>query len=468
MRKISRTGKENMKGLLRGAETLLEVLIMTILYFVIWRMTDPEAEIFGYFYRGKYVLMGTYAILMLIVFQGSDCTMFGQFRISELLIGQIISLTAVNLITYLQLCLMAEQLLPFSFILLLLAAESVVSVVCVALFQKIYFDLYQPHDILLVYGSRTGVLLKFKMDVRSEKYHITELVSADAGFEEICSRLETHDAVVLNEVPVPLRNQLLKFCYRNGIWISTAPELTDIMLRGALNNKLFDVPLFMVRGCGLLPGQRIAKRFLDVLVSSAGILFLSPIMILAAAAIFLENRGPILRRELCVTRGGQEFMLLRFRTTVNGDPSCNSDADLKNCSGRTKTGYILQKLRLDGLPKLFNVLKGDMSIVGPAPDLKAQAERFSKAIPEYDFRLKVRAGLTGYAQVFGNPRTTAYDRLRMDLMYIETYSLVMDLKLVVLSLYALFRRGNAVSADTEKENEKLAEQLIRDYGQNRE
>ena len=458
---------ENMKGLLRGAETLLEVLIMTVLYFVVWRMTDPEAEIFGYFYRGKYVLMGIYAILLMIVFQGSDCTMFGQLRISELLLGQIISLTAVNVITYLQLCLMAEQVLPFQFMLVLLAAESLAAIVCVTLFHKIYFHLYQPHDILLVYGSKRGVLLKFKMDGRSEKYHITELISADAGFDEICSRIETHDSVVLNEVPIPLRNRLLKYCYRNRIWVYTAPELTDIMLRGAINNKLFDVPLFMVRGSGLMPGQRIVKRFLDILVSGSGIILLSPIMLLAGAAVKLEDGGPVFSREPAITRCGREFRLFRFRTESAAASDHPSDGHLKAGTG-TRTGWFLRKLRLDGIPQLFNVLKGDMSIVGPAPDLKAQAENHAQTIPEYDFRWKVRAGMTGYAQIFGNPRTSAYDRLRMDLMYIESYSLVMDLKLVILALYALFRKENGSAADADQENEKLAEQLIKDYGQHKD
>ena len=450
-----------MKGLLRMGETLLEVLIMTVLYIVVLRLWDANTGIFGYMYRGKYVLMGTYGILLLVVFFNSDCIMFGQLRIPDLIIGQLISLTAVNMITYLQLCLMAEQVLPVSFMLVLLVIEFLCSVALVLLYQNIYLKLYSPHDILMVYGSKRAVILKIKMDSRPEKYHVTELISADAGFEEICRRMETHDSVALNEVPIELRNKLLTYCYRKRIRVYVAPELTDIMLRGAVNNKLFDVPLFLVKGTGLTPGQRIVKRAMDILLCSIAMIPAAPIMLLVALAIKLEDGGPVFYKQKRLTRNAREFEILKFRSMiVNAEKQEKAVLATERDPRITKVGRFIRATRLDELPQLLNILKGDMSIVGPRPERRCFADEFSQSVPEFDFRLKVRGGLTGYAQIFGKYNTTAYDKLRLDLMYIENYSLLLDIRLMILTLRIIFSKDSTEGVDVAVENEKLAEQLL--------
>ena len=246
MRKISRNAREDTKGLVRMLQTLFEILVMTTLYIVVWRAADPGGFTFGFLYKGKYVLMGVYALLLLLVFQNSDCTMFGQLRMPELFIGQLIALFVVNFITYFQICLIAKEMLSPVPLLFLLLLEVIAAVLLLLLYQKMYRKLYQPHDMLLIYGSKRGLTLKIKMDSRPDKYHITKFLPADTDLETICRELKKHDAVVLNEVPVETRNWLLTYCYAHQIRTYVAPELTDIMLRGAENNKLFDVPLLLV------------------------------------------------------------------------------------------------------------------------------------------------------------------------------------------------------------------------------
>ena len=463
MRKISREARDDMKGLLRMAETVFEALILTLLYYVVWRMADPEAIIFGFFYKGKYVLMGTYMLLILVVFQNSDCTKFGQLRIPDLVIGQFIALAAVNFITYLQLCLIAEQMLPVGFIFILLAVEILAAVVLVLLYQNIYLKIYQPHDMLLVYGSEQGIVLKLKMDSRQDKYHVTELISADKGFDEICSRLKGHDSLILSEVPVELRERLLIHCYRYRFRVYVAPELTDIMLRGAQNNKLFDVPLFMVKGSGITPGQRIAKRAMDLVICSIAMIPLAPIMLLVALAIKLEDGGPVFYRQKRLTRNGREFDILKFRSMVVDAEKYQGAVLATDKDPRiTKVGRFIRATRLDELPQLLNILKGDMSIVGPRPERKVLADEISKTVPEFDFRLKVRGGLTGYAQIFGKYNTSSYDKLRLDLMYIENYSLLMDIRLMILTVRILFSKDSTEGVDVAAENKRLAQQILRE------
>ena len=463
MRKISKQARDDMKGLLRMGETLLEVLVMTVLYYIVWRLADPEAVIFGFFYKGKFVLMGIYALLLLVVFQNSDCTMFGQLRIPDLIIGQFIALIAVNFITYLQLCLIAEQLLPIVSMVVLLAVEIVTAIVLVLLYQKIYLKLYSPHDMLLVYGSRRGVVLKIKMDARQDKYRVTELVAADAGFEEICRRMERHDSVVLNEVPEQLRNRILTHCYRNRIRVYVAPELTDIMLRGAQNNKLFDVPLFLVKGVGMTPGQRIAKRTMDLVICGIAMIPAAPVMLLVALAIKLEDGGPVFFKQKRLTRNSKEFEILKFRSMIVDAEKHQGAVLATDRDPRiTKVGRFIRATRLDELPQLLNILKGDMSIVGPRPERKVLADEISETVPEFDFRLKVRGGLTGYAQIFGKYNTGSYDKLRLDLMYIENYSLLLDIRLMILTLRIIFSKDSTEGVDVAAENEKLAEKLLRE------
>ena len=466
MRKLSRPARDDTKILLRMGQTLFEVVIMTLLYYVIFRASDPEELIFGFRYMGKYVLMGIYALLLLLVFQNSDCTSFGQLRIPELFIGQMIALVLVNFITYLQLCLIAEQMLSPMPMVFLLAAEVVVAVLLLLIYQKMYLKIYEPHDMLLIYGSREGVVLKIKMDSRLDKYHVTELASADMDFEQLCSRMRRHDSVVLNEVPVEKRNKILTYCYRHCIRTYVAPELTDIMLRGADNNKLFDVPLLLVKGNGLTPGQRIIKRAMDLLICGIAMIPLAPIMLIVAAAIKLEDGGPVFYKQARLTRNGREFDILKFRSMIVDAEKYQGAVLATDQDPRiTKVGKFIRATRLDELPQLLNILKGDMSIVGPRPERKVLADEISKTVPEFDFRLKVRGGLTGYAQIFGKYNTGSYDKLRLDLMYIENYSVLLDIRLMILTLRIIFSKESTEGVDVAAENRKLADELLREEDQ---
>ena len=126
---------------------------------------------------------------------------------------------------------------------------------------------------------------------------------------------------------------------------------------------------------------------------------------------------------------------------------------------------IIRPFRLDELPQLLNILKGDMSIVGPRPERKVIADEYCKDIPEFACRLKVRGGLTGYAQIYGKYNTSAYDKLRLDLMYIENYSLLLDIKLMILTIRILFSKESTEGVDKAAENQKLADELLKELDQ---
>lgn len=466
MKKLSRGAYEDMKGFVRVAETLLEILILTLLYYFVWM----HGYTLAYFaYKGKYVLMGVYAVLLYIFFQNSDCTMFGQLHRVDLIIGQIISIVLVNGITYFQLCLIANQMLTPAPILILTAGEVVLAAVLVVLYTGLYHKLYAPHEMLLVYGNRRGVSLKIKMDSRRDKYNISKLISVEEGFEAICREMGKYDAVILSDVPAQIRNDILKYCYRYRIRTYLSPKLTDIMIRGGKNITLFDTPLLLVKGTGLTPAQRVAKRCMDIVLSAIALLITSPAFLAVAISIKLEDGGPVFYKQKRLTRNGREFEILKFRSMiVDAEKYAGAVLATEDDPRITKTGKVIRATRLDELPQLLNILKGDMSIVGPRPERKVIADEYCKDIPEFAYRLKVRGGLTGYAQIYGKYNTSAYDKLRLDLMYIENYSFLLDIKLIILTMRIIFSKESTEGIDKAQENQERTDELLRDIEQRKE
>lgn len=458
MRKLSRGAYEDTKGFLRVAETLLEVLILTVVYYLVWR---NGYDMFNFAHKGKYVLMALYGALAYLVFQYTDCTMFGQLSRVDLIMGQMISLLILNGFTYLQLCLIGNAVLALAPMAALVGIQAVIAIVLIFVYTTLYHKLYAPHNMLLIFGSRNSVGLKFKMDSRKDKYNITGLISAEEGYDAIVKKIPQYDAVILNDVAAPLRNDLLKFCYRYRVRTYVAPKLTDIMIRGAKNISLFDTPLLLVKGTGLTPAQRVGKRMMDIVLCAIAMILAAPIMAVVALAIKLEDGGPVFFKQKRMTRNGREFDILKFRSMiVDAEKYAGAVLATDNDPRITKVGKVIRATRLDEIPQILNILKGDMSIVGPRPERKVIADEYCKDIPEFAYRLKVRGGLTGYAQIYGKYNTSAYDKLRLDLMYIENYSLMLDIKLIILTLRIIFSKESTEGIDKQEENQRKIQQLL--------
>ena len=459
MKKLSRGAYEDTKGFLRVAETLLEVVILTVIYYFVWK---NEYDFFSFAYMGKYVLMGLYGVLLYAFFQYSDCTMFGQLNRVDLIIGQVIALFVVNFVTYFQLCLIEEKLLAVLPMLKLFGIEILVAILLIVGYTTLYHKLYAPHNMLLIYGNKRGVGLKIKMDSRKDKYNISKLICVDEGYDKIVQEIPKYDAVILNDVSGAIRNDILKFCYRWRVRTYVAPKLTDIMIRGAKNITLFDTPLLLVKGTGLTPAQRVMKRAMDIVLSSLALLVFAIPMALVAVAIKLEDGGPVFFKQKRMTRGGREFDILKFRSMiVDAEKYAGAVLATEDDPRITKVGKFIRATRLDEIPQILNIFKGDMSVVGPRPERKVIADEYYKDIPEFAYRLKVRGGLTGYAQIYGKYNTSPYDKLRLDMMYIENYSLLLDIKLIILTLRIIFSKDSTEGIDVARENERLAEELLK-------
>ena len=222
------------------------------------------------------------------------------------------------------------------------------------------------------------------------------------------------------------------------------------MFRGGEEIHLFDTPLFLLRNNGIPADRLFFKRLMDIVSALAGCVLLSPILIIVAAAVKLYDGGPVLYTQERLTRDGRIFKMYKFRSMRVDAEKYGARLAAKGDPRITPVGRVIRQLHVDELPQLFNILKGDMSLVGQRPEREQIAKVYEENMPEFRLRLKVKAGLTGYAQVYGQYNSTPYDKLKLDLIYIANYTLFLDVKIILLTLKILFVRENTEGVDADK------------------
>jgi exopolysaccharide biosynthesis polyprenyl glycosylphosphotransferase len=322
---------------------------------------------------------------------------------------------------------------------------------------------------LLIHGKRPIDEICNKFKTRKDKYVITKTLRLEENPEEVREAiLKSYEsgecnAVILGDIPVAERDRLLKFCYGHSVRVYMMPKISDVVIGGAEILHVFDSPLLLTREYSLTMEQRFFKRLIDVVCALILLVLASPIMLLTAIAVKLYDGGPILYKQTRCTLDRREFRIMKFRSMCT-DAEKDGVARLakKNDSRITPIGKFIRKCRLDELPQLLNILKGDMSFIGPRPERPEIAAQYHEELPEFALRLQAKAGLTGYAQVYGKYNTTPYDKLQMDLMYIAHPSLLEDLKIIFATVKILFMSESTegISAGASTALEKQEEEKI--------
>ena len=265
------------KSMIRAMEGLLELIILSVVYYYIWRNEYHPSWLFPDYPRyGKYVLAGVYGLVAMFMFFNFDGFKFGYLKQGDVFVSQVLALFATNFITYWQLCLIAERVIPVAPMLILMGIDIVLALVFSYLFDLLYHSLYVPKRLVMVYGNKEAVRLKVKMETRQDKYRIVKLIPSTDSFDNICQELPKYDAVVINGVEGQLRNDILKFCYSRALRTYVAPKISDIILRGGAEINLFDSPLLLINGRALTYPQRIMKRIFDLIVSAIAAIFADP------------------------------------------------------------------------------------------------------------------------------------------------------------------------------------------------
>ena len=454
---------QDLKGVIRKIDSIIEVVLLMTIYYFMWKYHYRYSGGPVLYGNGKYMLLCVYALITSVLFFLLDSFKFGHRKLTEVIVSQWIAVLFTNTITYFQLCLLANVMTNVVPMLVLTLIDSVVVVICTYIYTMLYHLIYVPKNMIMIYGSKGAVDLKFKMDTRPDKYCVTKVISYTVGLHKIMKEIQGHDAVIINDVPAQIRNDITKYCYANEIRTYLVPKISDIISRGAEEISLFDTPLLLVKGRGLNLVQRILKRTMDLMLCVIAMVPGIILMGIVAICIKCEDGGPVFYKQERVTRGGKKFHILKFRSmVVDAEKDGKSVPATDNDSRVTKVGKVIRAMRVDEFPQVLNILKGDMSWVGPRPERTEHVEKYTKEIPEFAFRAKVKGGLTGYAQIYGKYNTSAYDKLRLDLIYIENYSLLLDIKLILMTVQVMFEKESTEGFRHKKEIERMRERLFND------
>ena len=426
--------------------SVLIVALQTGVFAYAWFHEYHFSNVIGrrYGYWGHWALLALYALMIVLFSKLFSAFKVGYQRVLDVILSQVFSVLLVNMVEYLQLALIGRwRFLQHLTPILKVTGVNLVLVLLWVFFMRIlYTRIYPPHEILLIHGQVSPKSLMQKMKSRPDKYNITGIISLDMGEEKIKEEILKYQAVMIGDIPSHERNLYLKYCFEVNRRCYCQPKVSDIMIMSSEKIHMFDTPLLLFRNCGLTVEKQIIKRIFDILVSALMLVILSPVLLIIAALVKGYDGGPVFYKQDRLTKDGKVFKVYKFRSMCVDSEKGGARLAMKGDSRVTPVGNVLRNIHFDELPQLINIIKGEMSLVGPRPERPQIAAEYTKEIPEFAYRLKVKAGLTGYAQVYGKYNTTPYDKLKLDLTYIENYSFLLDLQLIATTVKIIFQKEN--------------------------
>lgn len=448
---------EQYKRMIRALLVVCLVACETAFFMHSWIKSYNPYTVFPFFQKGHWMMAGMYVLYQMIFLYVFGGMKVGYLKKSNIIYSQCLAMICANIVIYLQIVLISVRfvtILP----LLKITFLDVIAVVIVAWISEIIFKtLFPPRRMLLIHGEYDPTIFIQKMNSRKDKYKIEKVVDISLGIGEIQRMIPQYEGVVIYDVHSETRNAILKFCYENDIRAYSTTKVSDILIRGAESLHIFDTPLLLYRNQGLTFEQRFAKRTMDIVVAGLMLVITSPIFLIAALAIKLYDGGPVFYRQTRVTLNGKKFDIFKFRSMIvdaekdgKSQPATDKDPRI------TPVGRILRATRLDELPQLIDIFVGNMSLVGPRPERVEHVEKYTEELPEFAYRLKVRGGLTGYAQIYGKYNTTPYDKLQLDLIYIQNYSVLLDIRLLLMTIKIMFMK-ESTEGFTEEQKKEIQE-----------
>lgn len=445
---------ETIKRLIILQLSFIGLIFQTAIYACFWLASYyPFLSMhrrFRFYFKGHVLILAIYFVLLFFFANTYGALKIGYLKAVDVFISEIFSLLIVNVISYFQISLMANWVVDVRPIVWTMLLQTLFAGLWVFICNLCYYKAFPPRELLIVHGERPVDHMVEKFETRKDKYKVKKCINISEGMEAVKEEIRNgYGAVALWDISAVDRNILLKYCYSISMRVYTMPKISDVLLRGADQLHLFDTPLYLTREYSLKAGQRMAKRVIDLVCSLLLLVIASPVMLVTAIAIKLYDGGPVLYKQIRCTRDRKEFYILKFRSMdVDAEKDGVARLASKNDSRVTPVGKFIRAVRIDELPQLFNILKGEMSFIGPRPERPDIIDQYMEDMPEFAFRMKVKAGLAGYAQVYGKYNTTPYDKLKLDLTYIEQYSVWLDIKLMLLTLKILIKPESTEGVDS--------------------
>ena len=432
---------------------LYRYIFDVMLFYLSWiwfrygRLFDLPSRGFRYNY---YVTIG-YAVLLMYFVRTYNGNLLGYARIRSLVFAQTLSKLFSVGIVYIAVSFGWHRLRNPLIFVFLVVLQLLIDIIWCYYASEYYFRIYPERRTLLIYKNsidkkRVGLVNGKPIE---RLYAITDELEFDGSFDEIKDRLEHYDAVFVGGINSDCRNDLLKYCKTRGMPGFFLPHIGDVIMQEATHVKTFDSPVLYVNRTIPDPLYAFAKRTFDLLTSGVALILLSPLMLITALVVKLYDHGPAFYRQTRLTIDGKEFRILKFRS-MRVDAEKDGVARLSSGDKDdriTPVGRIIRKCRIDELPQLINIFKGDMSVVGPRPERPEIAEQYYEKMPDFRLRLQVKAGLTGYAQIYGKYNTDPYEKLEFDLLYINQMNMLTDIQLCFATFSILFSKDSTEGID---------------------
>ena len=417
---------------------LFNVFLITIPFAWGWFNYYAQHIALPFYDRGNWVVVALYAVLYMIFGR-----VYGGFwillnRISESVYSQALAVMMTSGIMYVVTFLLERQLPDIWPVMAAFAVQLVLSGLWSMAAHVAYYMLFPATKTIIVYDERQGMEKLIQDYGFEKKFTVIKTLTVEQCIANI-DLLHNAQTVFVSGVHSHERNVILKYCVEHGIMMYLVPRIGDVLMSGAQQMHMFHLPMLRVGRYNPSPWHTIAKRTFDVVSAGALFLVISPLMLITAIAIKTDG-GPVFYKQRRLTQDGKEFDVLKFRSMrVDAEKDGVARLSTGDKDDRiTKVGHFIRKVRIDELPQLLNIIGGSMSVVGPRPERPEIASQYVKEMPEFSLRLQAKAGLTGYAQVYGKYNTTPYDKLQMDLMYISNPSFWEDLRIIFATIKILF------------------------------
>lgn len=422
-----------------GCVKLFDVLLLTIPFALCWFGYYADRISRPFYFWGNWLIVALFCALYIIFSQIYDALLISYHQVSEMIYSQSLSVLLADGVMFIVLCLLMRRfpnLLPA----IVTLVEQVLLVILWSFFaSKWYFAVFPAKPSAVIYDVRRGLERLVSEYGLDRKFDIQITASTDECLNDI-HMLDDMDAVFLSGIHSHDRNIILKYCIKKNISVYVIPRIGDTLMSGARRMHMFHLPMLRVERYNPPSAYLFTKRLIDIVFSAAAILVLSPVMLITAIAIKASDGGPVLYKQVRLTQNGKRFNMLKFRSMrVDAEKDGVARLSTGETDNRiTPVGHIIRKVRIDELPQLLCILSGTMSIVGPRPERPEIAVQYERDMPEFALRLQAKAGLTGYAQVYGKYDTTPYDKLQMDLMYIAHPSILEDFRIIFATVKILF------------------------------
>ena len=422
--------------------SLLNIILMTILFGFFWyKFFAGTMYVYKFYRRGNYAVIALYAMFLIFFYRMYGAMKIGQLRRIEVILSQYLSIFIANIFTYMIISLLAFRLIDVLPMVVMTLGDFLITTVWSFCAGHLYGRIFKSWKILLIYGERPATDLVYKVEERRDKYAISDAINVSEGLEAIAEKAKNFEAVIIGYINARDRNDVLKYCYGNGIRAYVIPKISDIIMMGSDRIHIFDTPFLLEKGYSLSFDQRFWKRALDLVLAVPVFILTSPVMLLTTLMIKLDDGGSVLYKQIRCTQDGREFEMIKFRSMVeNAESDGIAKLAQKDDCRITRIGKFIRATRIDELPQLYNIIVGDMSFVGPRPERPEIIRQYMEDMPEFKFRMRVKAGLTGFAQIYGKYNTIPYDKLKLDLFYIENYSVWIDIKLILMTVKILLKR----------------------------